>query len=90
MASGEGDMLSVMLPYSDFFCMLVSDIDICPSSIGAYFSSGGYSCVAGVQKMKRPKLHHIAVPQINFSASDTEFCCTQEFYEWLGFVAAGW
>jgi len=30
------------------------------------------------------------VPQIDKDASDAESCCTQEFYEWLGFVACGW
>jgi len=86
---------SILAVYLGCFLMvpvlcIVSDIEICPSSIAAYFSSSGFTCTAGIHRMKRPKLRHIPVPQINRDASDTESCGMQEFYEWLGFVACGW
>ena len=68
----------------------VLDIDICPSSIAAYFSSSGFTCTAGVHRIKRPKLHHMLVPEIKPDVSVTESSCIQEFYEWLGFVACDW
>jgi len=68
----------------------VSDIDVCPSSIGTYFISSGFACTTGVHKMKPPKLHHILVPVIKSDVSDSEFCIVQDFYEWLGFLACSW
>lgn len=65
------------------------DIEICPSSIAAYFSSSGLMCTVGVHRMKWPKSRHMLVPHIDKDASDTESCCMQEFHEWLGFVACG-
>jgi len=85
--------VSFSLVYFGYFLIVlivVSDIEICPSSIASYFSSGGFTCTVGVHRMKRPKLRHMLVPKIDKDASEAESCCTREFYEWLGFVACGW
>lgn len=70
--------------------LLCGDTDICASSIGSYFSRTGYTCTAGVYRIRPPMLCTTSVPHIQHDVSNTESRLIQNIYEWLGFVACRW